>query len=153
MSQILISGLVGVGSALITIFLTPRLQHYFWKRQRRAEIHLIAANQLNDLAAQFLVAYTSPYRAAQRPYPREHTPPNINDEFLRSWTAACTQVKCLFSDKAAALLERMNSIILNRDLEGKFYAEVVQEFLALRDDTLARLYEEIGITEKGRYAP
>lgn len=145
MSQVLISGLIGIGSALLTILLTPQLQHYFWKRQHRAEIRLATANQLNDLAAQFLVLYTCPYRGAGKHYPREHTPPDLNDEFLRCWTATYAQVRCLFSGEAGAILERMNSIVLNRDLVGRFYAQVIEEFQTSRDNTLRQLYEEIGI--------
>jgi hypothetical protein len=46
--------LVAVGSSLLTIFLTPWLQHHFWKYQRRDELRLTAINDFNRLTNDFL---------------------------------------------------------------------------------------------------
>ena len=39
--------------SLITIFLTPRLQHHFWKNQRLTELRLAVIDELNRLMAKF----------------------------------------------------------------------------------------------------
>ena len=42
----LISAVSAISATLITIFLTPKLQHYFWKHQRRAELRLDVINEV-----------------------------------------------------------------------------------------------------------
>lgn len=54
MSKMLTPILIGVASTLITLFLSPRLQHYFWSHQRMSELRLRVLERLNPLAAEFL---------------------------------------------------------------------------------------------------
>ena len=53
-SAAFVSGILGT---LLTIFVTPRLQHYFWKRQKREGIRLTAGTEVNRLAAEFKSDY------------------------------------------------------------------------------------------------
>jgi hypothetical protein len=52
----LVGAVVGITSALLTILLTPILQHYFWTRQRYTERQFAAIDALNTLAAEVCVA-------------------------------------------------------------------------------------------------
>ena len=47
----------GILGTLLTIFVTPRLQHYFWKRQKREELRLAVVTDVNRLAAEFQSNY------------------------------------------------------------------------------------------------
>src|SRR6266851_2953452 len=57
----LIIALVAAGSSilgsLLTIWLTPRLQHHLWKRQRRDDLRLAAINEFNRLTSDFVTEY------------------------------------------------------------------------------------------------
>jgi hypothetical protein len=43
----LVGVVVGITSALLTILLTPSLQHYFWTKQRQAERQFALLDGLN----------------------------------------------------------------------------------------------------------
>jgi hypothetical protein len=47
----LVGAIVGIMSALLTILITPNLQHYFWRRQRHAEWQFAMIEELNMLIA------------------------------------------------------------------------------------------------------
>jgi hypothetical protein len=61
LSYILIPSIIaffsGVAAALLTIFLNPRFQHHFWKRQKREELRLAVVTEVNRLSAEFKVRY------------------------------------------------------------------------------------------------
>jgi hypothetical protein len=48
----LVGAIVGIMSALLTIFITPSLQHYFWRRQRHAERQMTIIDEVSTLAAE-----------------------------------------------------------------------------------------------------
>jgi len=54
--MMLIASVIGIGSALLTMVLTPTLQHYFWTRQRYTERQFAAIEALNTIAAEVCVA-------------------------------------------------------------------------------------------------
>jgi hypothetical protein len=54
--MLLMASLIGIGSALLTMVLTPILQHYFWIRQRYTERQFAAIEALNTLAAEVCAA-------------------------------------------------------------------------------------------------
>ena len=54
--MLLMAPLIGIGSALLTMVLTPTLQHYFWIRQRYTERQFAAIEALNTLAAEVCAA-------------------------------------------------------------------------------------------------
>ncbi len=53
----MIGAVAGVLGAILTIFLTPALQHYLWKSQRREDLRLAAINEANRLSAEFITKY------------------------------------------------------------------------------------------------
>ena len=85
MSDAVIPVLIGVVSALTTLVLTPRLQHYFWGYQRMSELRLRTCEQLNSLAADFLHNYLRD--PDFRP----------GDQFFRSLMVTSADIKVLFS--------------------------------------------------------
>src|SRR5712692_10411784 len=93
------TALISAGSAfvggLLSVFLTPQLQHYFWKNQRRVEVRLATIDELNKLASQFLFGVTS------GPY----TPP---PDFHLSMQATIARLKVWFSDDAFQVFNRMD---------------------------------------------
>jgi hypothetical protein len=57
LTRALTTALIAAGVALLTIVATPRLQHVFWRRQRRAELRLGVIRELNSLTSDFLARH------------------------------------------------------------------------------------------------
>ncbi len=128
MSGHIISGLIGIVSALITIILTPRLQHYFWGYQRMSELRLTTFKDLNHLAAEYLKNCTQNIN---------YRPP---DEFFKELTIITADIKVLFSKKAFDLFKKFEEMIgpgLGPDRKGTF-----QGLIERRDAALKALYDE-----------
>src|SRR5215831_20005642 len=81
--------LVAVSSSLLTIFLTPRLQHHFWKRQRTDELRLGAINEYNRLMNSYITACVA----------ETGSPPPIG-EWLRDVNTTSATIRELFSEDA-----------------------------------------------------
>jgi hypothetical protein len=142
------SAILGFGSAVLAIFLTPRFQHNFWKRQRRAELRLKTADEVNEIAANFYMVYT-------RTESYELTEP-----FITQILVVRGKVKVLFSNEAFKRFRSMEILIAStgsraRGLgaEGKVHDS---EILERADEAVRTLYEEAIGTEnwtnwKGRF--
>ena len=91
--------IVGVVSTLVTIFLTPRLQHHFWGKQRLSEIRLDAIKDVNSLLADFLTHYIGDPKFQ----PSNH--------FFTSFMAASANIEALFSRKAFGVFKELEVMI------------------------------------------
>jgi hypothetical protein len=128
MSDYIISGLIGVVSALITIILTPRLQHYFWGYQRMSELRLATLKDLNRLAAEYLKNCT------------QDTNYRPTEVFFKELTITTADIKVLFSNKAFDLFKKFEEMIgpgLGPNGRGTF-----QALIETRDAALRALYDE-----------
>ncbi len=130
----LVAGAVGAGSALLTIFLTPRLQHYFWKRQRRSELRLETAEEVNDIAAPFVHTVSSLVEW------------ELSEQFLANILVVRGRVKALFSEKAfdgflamQYFIAASGSRVRGLGPEGKGSTD---DFILASDEALRTLYEE-----------
>jgi hypothetical protein len=54
MSSVIEPALIGIASALLTLLLTPRIQHYFWGYQRMSELRLEVYKELTHWLPSFL---------------------------------------------------------------------------------------------------
>lgn len=123
----LIGILVGIISTLVTIFLTPRIQFYFWGRQRLSEIRLAAIAEINNLVADFLTNYIS--------NPKYHPA----DQFFASLMAASANIEALFSKKAFGIFKELE-IMISPNLGPANGA--VDAVVRARDAALRALYQE-----------
>jgi len=130
----LIAGAVGAGSALLTMFLTPRLQHYFWKRQRRSELRLDTADEVNNIAAHFVHIVSTLVEW------------ELSEQFLAKILVVRGRVKALFSEKAfdrflamQYFLAASGSRARGLGPEGKASTD---DFIKVSDEALRTLYEE-----------
>jgi hypothetical protein len=128
MPNYIVSALIGIVSTLITIILTPRLQHYFWGYQRMSELRLATLKDLNSLAAEYL----------------KNCQQDINYrptlEFFKELTITTADIKVLFSEKAFDLFNKFEYMIgpgLGPGGRG-----TIQGLIATRDAALKALYEE-----------
>ena len=157
--------LIGAAGSLLAILLTPRLQHWFWKRQRRAELLSATLNEFNLLAAEFLSLYVGqaaegtghrkregigeplkhagPSRVV-KPYPRQHEPPELSEDFLRRWFAARTKVKCHFPPGIAGRFDKLDGLVMNRVDPETPFADFVSGFQREWTATLEAMYKETG---------
>ena len=131
----------GILGTLLTIFVTPRLQHYFWKRQKREELRLAVVTEVNRLAAEFQSNYLF----------KDHIEDTSERglRFAQSWIALNGQVKDLFSESTFQTYERMYRHVITAPLFSK--QEIMDraprliEFEKVRDVAMQALYKEIGI--------
>jgi hypothetical protein len=93
----LIAAFVGITSALLTIFLTPHLQHYFWRRQRHAEQQLVAIGEVNKLVAEILFLLKQGSNMTDR-----------QERLLTALRATVATVSALFSPSAFQTLQEFN---------------------------------------------
>jgi hypothetical protein len=125
--------LVAVGSTLLTILLTPRLQHHFWKLQRRDELRLAAINEYNRLTNAYVaacLAQTDPGRPVE--------------EWLRDLNTARATIRVFFSADANRAAEGIDKMI-------KPYAwwqrpdkrKLLDEFAEMCHAALTALYSEV----------
>ena len=131
---------------LLTIFLTPRLQHRFWKYQRREELRLAAINEINRLIAEFSIHYLWGEIGPD--------PPNLSPAFFQSWEMVKPQIKVLFSDSTYQAFDRMRLTYLTASLysnqEVSERATRVEKLARTQEAALRALYREIGIIKKER---
>jgi hypothetical protein len=137
---LLIAPLIGIASALLTILVTPTLQHYFWRRQRSAELQLAVIDEMRTLAAElaFLVS---------------HQPEEISirrERLFGTLFRVATSTSNLFSEAAynhfRAALQPMENILSMEELSlreqrTKLYNQIVQGSIG----ALKALYEDMGI--------
>ena len=118
---------VGVISTLITIFLTPRIQFYFWGRQRLSEIRLAAIAEVNGLLSDFLTSYMrdSKFQPA--------------NQFFASFMTASANIKALFSESSFRVFKDFEVFIGPNLGPAKGAVDVVVE---ARDAALRELYKE-----------
>jgi hypothetical protein len=90
---------VAVGSTLLTIFVTQRIQNHFWKRQRTDELRLAAINEFNRLANVYTACLV----------PNEPRPPL--SEWLRDLNIAADTICVLFSDATYQAAKQVSDIV------------------------------------------
>jgi hypothetical protein len=130
-----------VGS-LMTIFLSQPVQHWFWKRQRRADLRFAVVNKINELASEFAVSYVLGKDIV------EESPEGLVT-FYRSWHIVAAQARVLFSKSTYNAVEHMEVMMVAVPLHSR--QEVMDrvprhtEFVKRRDTALRAMYKEIGI--------
>jgi hypothetical protein len=129
-------------AALLAIFLTPRFQHYCWKRQKREELRLAVITEINRLAAAFQTSYL--FKGTV-----ENTPESLI-AFAKAWASVNGQVKDLFSESTCQTFEHMYAHAIAVPLLSK--QEImdrvprVTEF-KVRNTAMRALYAEIGLMQ------
>ncbi len=136
MSSILEPALIGVASALLTLLLTPRIQHYFWGYQRMSELRLAVYKDLNDLAAEFLTHYISN---------KDYRP---TDEFYKTLMVLTANIKTMFSEDAFNTFKEFE-IMIGPNL-GSTGRGSVEDYIATRDGALRALYREAVVAKRFR---
>jgi len=84
----LVSVFLGLASALLAIFLTPVLQHYFWRRQRHAELCL----PLIDRCAELIIVLEESLVKIQR----EKRRTDADADLIRRWDALGLEIGLVF---------------------------------------------------------
>lgn len=118
--------LVGIAGALITVFLAPAIQNYFWRDQRRSEIQLKAIEQLNNFASQFVNSVIQIRQVV------------INPEMFENLSIVDAQIKALFSDESYQCFKELEGMV-GPNMGG----HSVHEFVEARDRALRALYDEV----------
>jgi hypothetical protein len=141
LSYRLIPAVTAFLGALLAIFLTPRFQHYFWKRQKREELRLAVVAEANKLAAQFKSHYLF----------SDQIESNLEQAltFHQSWMCVEGQVNDLFDISTYQTFKEMYDFAVTVPLHSK--QEIldrvarVTEFDRRRQEAMEALYKEIGI--------
>jgi hypothetical protein len=142
---VLIAAFVGITSALLTIFVTPNLQHYFWMRQRQTERQLSLIDELNKVVARLVDLCSMDYDTAAA----EHRPPlfDPDEPALLELSVLRAQVITLFSGPAIEAVEELvrRVVALGKSVPDTPLQQVAKSIAQARVKALRALYQEIGI--------
>lgn len=132
--------IVGIISTLLAIFLTPRIQHYFWVYQRLSDIRLAVIRELNNLAVEFLNNYLD----AHKYHP--------TDQFFKSFMAMSASIKALFSKKTFDCFKEFELMIgpnldQTRVLPKHSSSHETQHYVHFTTRLLARLAKRESLTD------
>lgn len=128
MSDFITPALIGILSTLLTLLLTPRIQHYFWGYQRLSEMRLDVLKEMNNLAAEFL------NNSIKDPQYRP------TDQFFKALMITSANIKILYSETAFNCFKKFEDMIgpnLGQSGNGS-----IEAFIRVRDAALRALYNE-----------
>ena len=138
--DLLTVAIISAGSAivgsLLTIFLTPRTQHYFWTRQKLAERRLAVADEINRLASELVTDVTEGLRTQETFFP--------SVEFFKSWTPVDRQFRVFFSGRTRGAYFAMENM-MTRDTG--IHRQEVDLFYPRQLEALTALYREVGLLQ------
>jgi hypothetical protein len=141
---ILISAFVGIASALLTIFFTPNLQHYFWTRQRQAERQLAVIDEANKLLGEYLYQCQEDYTKALEGQRVVGVDDPFAVRFFSALMAIDGQIRALFSAETVQVYQKIRRLIpIGRPKTT--WLEFYVEFTKGRTTALQALYKEVGI--------
>ena len=137
LSTVAFSAGIAILATLLTIFLTPRLQHHFWKHQRREELRLAVINEVNKLAAEYIENHMEAEASGNQNFK-----PSI--QWFQAFQAATAQVKALFSDATFEEFKKLE-VMIGPNLGPSFRHRTVDDFIQARDTALRSFYKEVGV--------
>lgn len=136
---ILISFFGAIIASLFTVFLTPRVSHAFWSRQRIAELRLATYDKVNGITASIYLlepgAGIGGARLAGWDEPLQLSP---FQTLLASLMAARDEVKNRFSESALQAYQRLEVFVTAQGLP----TEKRTQYLDARDAVLKQLHAE-----------
>jgi len=131
--------ITGVAATLLTIYLTPKVQHHFWKLQRLAELRFTTITKVNRLMAEYLAGHIARDTGANPPW-------QPSQEFFVSLHAVTTDVAMLFSGKAWSAFKDVEILLTATGGLGHPGDEkTVQDFIEAHNRAMRTFYEEIGL--------
>jgi len=126
----LVAASAAILGSLLTIFLTPALQHHFWRKQRRDELRLATINEFNRLTSDFILDFMA-----------------VGDSYVpsRDWFKEFTRlsgnIKVLFSEPTFRAFKTVEEMIgPGLGPRGK---NSVDGFIQARDVELRALHAEV----------
>ena len=137
LSTVALSAGSAILATLLTIFLTPSLQHHFWKHRRREELRLAVINEVNKLAAEYIENYMEAEASGNQNFK-----PSI--QWFQAFQAATAQVKALFSDATFKEFKKLE-VMIGPNLGPSFLNRTVDDFIQARDTALRSFYKEVGV--------
>jgi hypothetical protein len=139
-STVLVGAFSGAVSTMLTLIVSPRLQHHFWTRQRHAELSLSTLQEINKLSAHFLAYLRDP---------KEHP---IEAHFSDEWSLWLGQARALFSEDTGKVLDRLDEQVgqffLNPFLDKDRQVpddKVADNFHKIRDEAIVAVLVELEI--------
>jgi hypothetical protein len=141
---VFISAVVGIASALLTIVLTPTLQHHFWTRQRQAERQLAVIDEVGKLLGEYLYQCQEDYAAALAEQRVVGVDNLFGVRFFPALLAIDGQIRALFSEETVQVYLKIRSLI-PIGTPKHTWQELYVEFSQRRTRALQALYKEVGI--------
>ena len=137
----IVAALAAIVGSMLTIFLSPRLQHHFWKHQRRDELRLAAIGEFNRLTNVYVAACL--VTSESRP---------VMSEWLRDFNIAGSTIRALFPDRAYQAARKVGDMITpyaTWDAEsGQERKRRADRFADECQAALAALYREVVTLER-----
>ena len=133
LTTFIVSALIGILATLLTIFLTPALQQYFWMRKQREEIRLRTVDEINALLSEYITKHIDAANRGQR-----YDPPDV---FFQSLRAAEVKLRVLFSRGTIEEYMRAQVMISHGGLGP---GGTIEGFAVAHEAALHAMYEELG---------
>jgi hypothetical protein len=136
LTAVIIPAFIGVAATLLTIFLTPALQHYFWMLKRREELRLGVIDDINRLLSDYITKHIDCTHRGER-----YDPPV---SFFESLRVVDTKLRVLFSDDTFKAYKQAEVMIAHGGLGP---GGTIEKFVAAQEATLRAMYGEVGLLQ------
>jgi hypothetical protein len=133
------TALISIVCTLLTILLTPRLQHYFWAYQRMSELRMNAYKELNELSAEFLINHINNAKLGTTYQP--------TDNFFKRLQALTLNIKVVFSEAAFKEFKKFE-IMIGPNLGPNERNASTDAYISALESSLKKLQSE-AVVEMG----
>ena len=133
MDNALTGAVIGIAAALLTIFLTPLVQQYFWVGKQREELRLKTVDEINALLSDYITKHIDAEHRGER-----YDPPVA---FFQSLRVADAKLKVLFSEGTLRVYKRAEVMISHGGLGP---GGSIDGFISAQEDALRAMYKELG---------
>jgi hypothetical protein len=131
---VIVPALIGVLATLLTIFLTPPLQHYFWMRKQWGELRLKTVDEINALLSEYITKHIDADNRGER-----YDPPVA---FFQSLRVADVKLRVLFSEETYGVYKQAEVMVAHGGLGP---GGTIEGFAAAQEAALRAMYAELGL--------
>ena len=136
LTVVIVPALIGVLATLLTIFLSPALQQYFWMSKQREELRLKTVDEINALLSEYITKHIDAANRNER-----YDPPVA---FFQSLRVAQVKLEVLFSADTFGAYKRAEVMIAHGGLGP---GGTIEGFITAHQAALRAMYAELGLFE------
>ncbi len=136
--QIIVAVLTGLLASVVTTLMTPRLQHFFWKKQKLAELQFATIKEAKSLLAEYLAGHIAKVWGEMPDW-------KPTGAFWKQWQSLILDLQTLFSTRAWKVFKEAEKMMNASGTLGLQGGKTVDQFMAACNRAVVTLYKEIGL--------